>query len=103
MSTRKEFWAISRKQGRPTTNPTALDIDVILAAQAFALFDPQVIIQIASTPAHDAESTTTKTIYLSPEQIVKAAADREVTHAAVPEEVGEDKTPAAVSRIQDWD
>jgi hypothetical protein len=67
------------------------------------VFDPEVIIQIASTPAHEAESSTTKTIYLSPQQIVQAAAEREVTYAAVPEEVGEDNTPAAVSRIKDWD
>ncbi len=66
------------------------------------VFDPQVIIQIASMPAQEAESVDTKTIYLTPQQIVQAATEIEPTPAAVPL-AEEDNTPAAASRLQDWD
>lgn len=39
-----EFWAHARKNGIPTTNSTALDVDVILAAQAATLLNPNVVI-----------------------------------------------------------
>lgn len=39
-----EFWAYARKNGIPTASSTALSVDVILAAQAATLFNPNVII-----------------------------------------------------------
>lgn len=48
-----ELWADARRRGRPTADASALDADVILAAQAITLFndDPDVIIA-TTNPRH---------------------------------------------------
>lgn len=42
------FWAIVRNAGLPTAGPAELDGDVILAAQAASLADPQVVVATAN-------------------------------------------------------
>jgi predicted nucleic acid-binding protein len=44
-----EFWAAASQAGRPTAFESALDVDVILAAQAKALEQPGDEISIATT------------------------------------------------------
>jgi len=44
-----EFWATTRKQGKPTADDKALDGDVILAAQAFLLSKEENEVIIATT------------------------------------------------------
>ena len=46
-----DFWATAWRQGLPTAGPNRLDADVILAAQAFALFEPNVVVATGN-PAH---------------------------------------------------
>ena len=46
-----EFWATTRKRGAPTAGPNKLDGDVILAAQAVTLGDPNAIVA-TSNVAH---------------------------------------------------
>lgn len=43
-----EFWAQTRRLGRPTADDSALDGDVILAAQAFRLQQPGNIVTVAT-------------------------------------------------------
>ncbi len=45
-----ELWAQSRRAGRPTADATALDIDVLLAAQAIRLGRPSLI--ATTNPKH---------------------------------------------------
>ena len=50
-----ELWARSRQQGRPTSESTALDIDVLIAAQAL-LFGTSAEVVVATTnPKHLAQ------------------------------------------------
>ena len=44
-----EFWAQARQQGQPTAGNTALDGDVILAAQAVMLNEPGNTVIVATT------------------------------------------------------
>ena len=44
-----EFWAIMRQRGRPTANNKALDIDMILAAQAWQYQNEGEFVIIATT------------------------------------------------------
>ncbi len=48
-----ELWAMARRQGQPTSDPTALDIDVILAAQAisFDAADGDLVV-VTNNPKH---------------------------------------------------
>jgi predicted nucleic acid-binding protein len=56
-----ELWAKARQQGRPTADPRALDIDVILAAQALSSGAPPAEIVVATTnPNHLARFVTAK-------------------------------------------
>ena len=48
-----ELWAQSRRTGRPTAHPMALDIDVLLAAQALRLDLPAVV--ATTNPKHLAQ------------------------------------------------
>jgi toxin FitB len=50
-----EFWAQARQQGQPTADNKALDVDVILAAQA----------QVLISPGNDVEIATTNVAHLS--------------------------------------
>jgi hypothetical protein len=44
-----EFWAESRRRGRPTASEKALDVDVILAAQAWRTTYDGSFVVIATT------------------------------------------------------
>jgi hypothetical protein len=46
-----ELWAHVRQLGLPTAGPESLDADAVLAAQAFSLNDPAMIVATAN-PAH---------------------------------------------------
>jgi hypothetical protein len=46
-----EFWADTRRRGRPTAHPESLDADVILAGQAATLESNDVVVATAN-PRH---------------------------------------------------
>lgn len=105
-------WSVSISASFDQISVLGADLCTALGEQSYisidegtdhsVVFDPEIIIKIASMPAQEAETTDTKTIYLSPQQIVQAATEGDGTPAATPE-TGGDQTPAAVSRLQDWD
>lgn len=47
-----ELWAQSRQGGRPTAEPNALDIDVLIAAQAFSFGSPSEVLVATTNPKH---------------------------------------------------
>jgi predicted nucleic acid-binding protein len=56
-----ELWARSRQEGQPTADSKALDIDVILAAQALSFGVPPAEVVVATTkPRHFAQFITAK-------------------------------------------
>jgi predicted nucleic acid-binding protein len=56
-----ELWAKARQQGRPTADPDALDIDVIIAAQALTFGPAPVDLTIATTnPKHLSQFVSAK-------------------------------------------
>jgi len=56
-----ELWAKARQEGQPTADPKAIDIDVIIAAQALAFGAPSSYLLIATTnPKHLSQFTAAK-------------------------------------------
>jgi predicted nucleic acid-binding protein len=56
-----DLWAKSRQEGRPTADPKALDIDIIIAAQALSSGTPPSDLVIATTnPAHLSQFVTAR-------------------------------------------
>jgi len=56
-----ELWAQSRQEGRPTAEPKALDIDVLLAAQALSFgAAPSDIVVATTNPKHLAQFITAR-------------------------------------------
>ncbi len=53
-----EFWAIARREGRPTAADASLDADVILAAQAFVLSEQIEETVVATTNTRHLEMFT---------------------------------------------
>jgi predicted nucleic acid-binding protein len=55
-----ELWAQSRQAGRPTAEPTAIDIDVLIAAQALSFGDPSEVIIATTNAKHLAQFVTAR-------------------------------------------
>jgi predicted nucleic acid-binding protein len=55
-----DLWARSRQQGRPTADPKALDIDVIIAAQALSFVAGEEVTVATTNPKHLAQFVTAK-------------------------------------------
>jgi predicted nucleic acid-binding protein len=53
-----ELWAHSRQAGLPTAEPKALDIDVLIAAQALSFRDPSEVVVATANPKHLARFVT---------------------------------------------
>jgi predicted nucleic acid-binding protein len=54
-----ELWAQARQAGRPTAEPKALDIDVIIAAQALSFGpSPSEVVVVTSNPKHLSQFVT---------------------------------------------
>jgi predicted nucleic acid-binding protein len=47
-----ELWAQSRQAGRSTAEPKALDIDVLIAAQALSFGSPSEVVVVTTNPKH---------------------------------------------------
>jgi predicted nucleic acid-binding protein len=55
-----ELWAQSRRQGRPTAEANALDIDVLIAAQALLFAAPSEVVVATTNPKHLAQFVTAR-------------------------------------------
>jgi predicted nucleic acid-binding protein len=56
-----ELWAQSRQLGRPTAEPKALDVDVLIAAQALSFgAAPTDIVVVTTNPGHLSQFITSK-------------------------------------------
>jgi predicted nucleic acid-binding protein len=56
-----ELWAQSRQAGRPTAEPKALDIDVLIAAQALSFgATPSEVVIATTNPRHLAQFINAK-------------------------------------------
>ena len=55
-----ELWAQSRQAGFPTAEPKALDIDVLIAAQALSFRDPSEVVVATTNPRHLAQFVTAR-------------------------------------------
>lgn len=56
-----DLWARARREGRPTADPAALDVDVILAAQALSFGPAHADVTVVTTnPKHLAQFVTAK-------------------------------------------
>jgi predicted nucleic acid-binding protein len=55
-----DLWAKARQAGRPTAEPSALDIDVLVAAQARSFGAASEVVIVTANPRHLAQFTTAK-------------------------------------------
>ena len=53
-----ELWAQARRQGRPTAEAQALDIDVLIAAQAILFVPASEVVVVTTNPKHLAQFFT---------------------------------------------
>ena len=55
-----DLWAKARQAGRPTAEPGALDIDVLIAAQARSFGAASEVVIVTANPRHLAQFTAAK-------------------------------------------